>query len=41
TSVLAGQRTADEALRILRYQLDRLLPGDEPAVGRPQPRQER
>jgi hypothetical protein len=22
----AGQRTADDALRVLRYQLDRLLP---------------
>ena len=30
TSVLAGQRTADDALRVLRYQLDRLLPAASP-----------
>jgi hypothetical protein len=26
TSVLLGQRTADDALRILRYHMNRLLP---------------
>jgi hypothetical protein len=30
TSVLAGQRTADDALRVLRYHLDRLLPTNSP-----------
>lgn len=28
TSVLAGQRSADEALAVIRYHLDRLLPAD-------------
>jgi hypothetical protein len=28
TSVLAGQRSADEALAVIRYHLDRLLPTD-------------
>jgi AcrR family transcriptional regulator len=30
TSVLAGQRTADDALGVIRYQLDRLLPPTAP-----------
>lgn len=32
TSVLAGQRSADEAMTVLRYHLDRLLPSASPAA---------
>jgi AcrR family transcriptional regulator len=35
TSVLAGQRSAEDALAVLRYHLDRLLPPDRSATSRP------
>jgi hypothetical protein len=35
TSVLAGQRSAEDALGVLRYHLDRLLPPDRSPAGWP------